>query len=119
MNALLAYCGLDCGGCPIHLATLETDENKKRSLRADIAQTCREKYGMDIQASDVGDCDGCRGNSGRLFVPCSTCAVRSCARKREYETCAACSEFVCAKLQHILADEPAARTRLEAIRTSR
>jgi len=119
VSALVAYCGLDCGGCPIFLATRENDEERKRRMQADIAGVCREKYGMDIQAKDVGDCDGCRGNSGRVFAPCSTCAVRSCARAREYETCAACPEFVCAKLQHILADEPAARTRLEAIRTSR
>ncbi len=116
-ESILAYCGLECRVCPIHLATLEPDERKKKAMRSDIARECTERYGMKLQADDVGDCDGCRSMSGRIFGPCQACTVRQCAREHRVETCASCASFPCNKLQNVFSEDPGARLRLEALRT--
>ena len=67
MNGMMAYCGLDCRNCPIHLATLEQDKTRQQEMRISIARICKEKYGMDLRAEDIADCDGCRSNTGRIF----------------------------------------------------
>ena len=38
MDTMIAYCGLNCETCPIHLATLENDLNLQLELRAEIRQ---------------------------------------------------------------------------------
>lgn len=55
MGTLIAYCGLDCEACPIHLATLEQDRLKQHAMRVDIARLCSEYYGMDVLPQEVTD----------------------------------------------------------------
>jgi len=38
---MIAYCGIDCESCPIHLATLEPDNAKRDAMRTSVAQLCR------------------------------------------------------------------------------
>ena len=116
---MTAYCGLECGHCPIHLATLEPDELKRTALRLSIARECTDHYGMNLRADEIGDCDGCRSETGRIFGPCNTCEVRRCARTSRLESCAFCPEFACEKLHKVLTDDPGARGRLEALRAAR
>ena len=117
MNEMLAYCGLICTNCPIYLATRLENTEKRSRMRADIARQCREHYGLAYKPEDITDCDGCRTEDGRLFSGCRDCAVRSCARERKFENCAACPEYACEKLTSIFTTDPAARTRLNGIRT--
>ena len=117
MNTMLAYCGLDCTHCPIHLATLEQDPSKQRTMRADIARLCAEQYGMNLLAQDVTDCDGCRAQTGRLFSGCAKCEIRRCAIGKNLVSCAICSDYACEKLQKHFETDPTARTRLEAMRS--
>jgi len=119
MNAMIAYCGLACESCPIHLATIEIDELKKRQMRVTIARLCRERYGMNLQPEDVADCDGCRSESGRLFSTCRTCGIRACARERSLDSCAYCPDYACDKLQKLFVDDPTAQTRLEVFRSTK
>ena len=111
----MAYCGLICDKCPIHLATLETDLIRKQAMREDIVRQCAIEYGVDIQLSEVTDCDGCRAETGRLFSGCRNCTIRNCAREREVENCAYCSDYACEKLDTIFGQEPDAKARLDAI----
>jgi hypothetical protein len=111
---MMGYCGLDCGRCPIHRATVEENETKKLAMRIDIARICKERYGLSVQASDINDCDGCR--SGKLFATCAKCEIRRCARERKLEACAFCGKFSCERLNLFAAGEPAARARLERLR---
>jgi hypothetical protein len=113
---MIAYCGLDCGSCPIHVATYETDALKKKQMRDTIARICNERYGMSLKSEGVGDCDGCRSTSGKLFSACQTCEIRQCARKKNFETCASCVDYGCGLLQKLFDDDPGARARLEALR---
>jgi len=118
MNTMTAYCGLACDTCPIHLATLESDSSKRQTMRAAIAQTCREQYGMNLQLQDITDCDGCRSETGRLFPGCTSCEIRNCATGRELTSCAFCSDYVCEKLLKHFETDPSAQARLEKLRSA-
>ena len=116
MSEVLAYCGLVCQTCPIYLATREENKEEQKRMRSEIAQLCREQYGMAYRPEDIGDCDGCPTEGGRLFFACKDCVIRSCARQKEIENCAHCGEYVCERLEAFFATEPTARTRLDEIR---
>jgi hypothetical protein len=116
MGEVIAYCGLACQTCPIYLATREEDEGAQERMRAEIAQLCREQYGMTYEPQDITDCDGCRTGEGRLFSACRNCGIRNCARQRGLESCAYCDEYICEKLEAFFASEPSARTHLDEIR---
>jgi len=115
MDAMLAYCGLTCDTCPIHLATLEQDDRKQQLMRATIAKACVEQYGMNLRVQDITDCDGCRAGT-RLFDGCAKCEIRKCAMGRGLESCAFCDDYACEKLLKHFEADPSARTRLEELR---
>jgi len=116
MESMIAYCGLNCQGCPIHLATLEKDLSKQQTMRLEIARVCSEQYGMDVLPGDVTDCDGCRSQTGRMFSGCAKCEIRRCAIRRKLTSCAFCNQYACQTLLKHFETDPAARTRLESIR---
>jgi hypothetical protein len=118
MDAMIAYCGLACDTCPIHLATLEQDALKQQTMRAEIARLCMEQYGMNLQTIDITDCDGCR-TSRRLFSGCTECMLRKCAMGRKLESCAFCDEYICENLQRHFEMDSTARTRLDELRAIR
>ena len=118
MDAMIAYCGLVCDTCPIHLLTLEQDEFNKRSRRAEIAKMCTEQYGVSVQVQDITDCDGCHAN-GRLFSGCSKCEIRKCAIEHRLANCAFCDDYACEKLLAHFESEPDTQMRLEEFRRLR
>jgi hypothetical protein len=114
---MLAYCGLICDTCRIHQATQEPDKSKQAAMRIEIASICNEKYGMNLVPDDVTDCDGCRANTGRIFSGCLACEIRKCAKQKNLESCAGCSAYPCISLERVLQDDPAAKGRLDAMRS--
>lgn len=116
MEITIAYCGLDCAGCPIHLATQEQNFARQHSMRAEITRLCSEQYGINLLPHDVTDCDGCRAQSGRLFSGCAKCEIRKCAAAKNLASCAFCAEYACEMLLRHFKTDPAARTRLEVMR---
>ena len=116
MNTVIAYCGLTCDSCPIHLATLEKDKSHQTKMRVEIADQCTKLYGMNLQPKDITDCDGCKANTERLFSGCFNCEIRKCAILKNMINCAYCSDFACDKLKKHFAIDPDARDRLEEIR---
>lgn len=116
MKKMIAYCGLSCNSCPIHLATREENPYQKRKLKQSIAELCTKQYGMILNPEDVNDCDGCRADTGRLFSGCLNCEIRKCAIRKQLESCAFCHEYICDKLEkHFLLD-PHAKEMLDKIR---
>ena len=113
---MMAYCGLDCEGCPIHLATLESDLPKQLAMRREVARICTQEYGMNLLPKDVTDCDGCRSQTEKLFSGCAKCEIRKCAIDRKLTSCALCADYGCQKLLKHFETDPSARTRLEAMR---
>lgn len=113
---MIAYCGLDCEGCPIRLATLMSDRGEQRAMRNEIARRCSQYYGIDMRPEDVTDCDGCRSARGRLFAGCVHCLIRRCAIDRKLESCARCPDYACEPLLKHFQTDPVSRTRLETLR---
>ncbi len=113
---MIAYCGLDCDGCPIHLATLEPDKSRQRTMRIDIARICTKQYGMNLLPEDVTDCDGCLSPLNRLFSGCAKCEIRKCAVVKNIASCAACIDYACPRLLKHFETDPGARTRLDTLR---
>jgi len=117
MNPMIAYCGLDCSSCPIHLATLEPDPHKQQSMKSDIVRMGAELYKVHLTIEDITDCDGCRTGS-RLYSGCSNCEIRKCAVNRRLDSCAFCEDYNCDLLQKHFMTDPDSRKRLEAMRTA-
>jgi hypothetical protein len=116
MGNMIAYCGLDCEECPIHVATLELDQAKQQTMRIEIARICSQLYGMQLLPADVTDCDGCRLQSARLFSGCARCEIRKCAIDKKLASCGFCADYECEKLLKHFATDPEAHTRLDAMR---
>jgi hypothetical protein len=116
METMIAYCGLTCDSCPIHLATLEQDKSRQLTIRESIAEQCSKLYGMNLQLEDITDCDGCRANTGRLFSGCSNCEIRKCAVQKNIENCAYCNDYACERLKEHFSHDSIAQNRLEEIR---
>jgi hypothetical protein len=108
---IIAYCGIDCGACPAYVATQKNDD----ALRTETAKKWSEMFKADFKAADI-HCDGCLGESPRMFHYCKVCEIRRCARAKKIANCAFCPEYSCAKLDKSLAHFPEARALLEALR---
>ena len=119
MDRTIAYCGLACMSCPIHLATLENDASKKVQMRAMIADELSKIYGTSPKPEIISDCDGCKIKGGRLFTGCADCEIRKCAIMKDMVNCAFCIEYACDKLKRHFAFDPAAQVRLEDIRSKK
>ena len=113
----LAYCGLTCHNCPIHLATMEIDKEKQARMKIRIAKTVREHYGTPAIPEDITDCDGCKANTGRLFSGCLDCKIRNCAQGEGNLTCAHCTEYPCDELEKFFIYEPRAKNNLDSIKS--
>jgi len=114
---MLAYCGLTCDSCPIHLATIEPDESHQQSIRVSIAEQCTTYYGLNFKPEDINDCDGCCSATGRLFLGCSKCEIRKCAILRDIENCGYCKDYACDRLKEHFVLDPSAHSSLEEIRS--
>jgi hypothetical protein len=118
MDAMIAYCGLECDTCPIHLATLEQDVSRQGKMRILIAEQLSKIYGTSPKPEIITDCDGCKTVNGRLFNGCADCEIRKCAILKKMTNCAYCCDYACNKLKKHFAVDPGAQNRLEEIRRS-
>jgi hypothetical protein len=99
------------------MATRQENKTERARMRAEIVELCKERYGINYQLEDITDCDGCRTEGGRLFSASKNCAIRKCARDKELENCAYCTEYACRKLETFFITEPTAKTRLDEVRS--
>jgi hypothetical protein len=117
MEYSFAFCGLDCGNCLIHLATLEADPDVKARMRIDIADMLARIYKTTPKPEIISDCDGCRLVNGRLFTGCADCEIRKCATDKNLENCAYCIDYACDRLRRHFSFDPGAQINLEKIRS--
>lgn len=93
----LAYCGLNCGECPIYLATVSNnDEGQIRLAREYSTDTCH--FSKDDML-----CWGCHSNTQSEKM-CGDCAIRNCGVKKSCSICAKCNEFPCSILEEYLGE---------------
>jgi len=113
MENEIAYCGMNCGSCPVYTATQANDDEAREKAAAIFSNL----FKTEIPASAI-NCDGCRSLSGEIFGHCQTCEVRQCAQEKNSESCALCNDYSCKKLDDQLAGIPLPQPRenLEAIR---
>jgi hypothetical protein len=116
MEDNVSYCGLVCETCPIYLATREQDPEKKHEMKIDISRQINEHYSQETKPEEVGDCDGCKAETGSMY--CISCEIRTCAAEKGLENCAHCDEYACDKLQEFFAKDPQAKERLDMIRSA-
>ncbi len=110
MSDKLAFCGIDCGRCPIHIATVEDDDEKREQIAREW--TTEE---VILKPENI-NCAGCRAEKGPLISYCMECKVRERASSRGYDNCAYCDEYICEKLQEIYNMWPEIQERLDEIR---
>ncbi len=107
----IAYCGLNCGGCPAFHAALRLTEAERQV----VAEKWNVDFGGSHTVADI-DCVGCT-HEGRHAPYCeSGCEIRKCAVGRAVTTCAECAAYGCESLAGFLAVVPDARANLEARR---
>ena len=110
----IAFCGLDCLGCPAHIA----HRNDDQALREKTAVEWSKAYQAGISPADV-NCTGCR-SAGIQFSWCSSgCPVRKCAQERKMGSCGSCTDYPCANLGFILDNCPDAKERLDTEKAQR
>lgn len=112
----MSYCRLLCSSCPIHLATLETDLEKQQTMRVSIAEELSRIYNTKTPLTEIPGCDGCKSDTGVLFIGCTDCSIRNCAKGRKLENCAFCVSYPCEILLKHYVYDPDSRTRLDEIR---
>jgi hypothetical protein len=117
VDKIIAYCGLNCSGCPAYVATQSGDPAELERVAAEW----REAFNMaDITAESV-ICDGCLASAadgGRLSGYCATCAIRACAVERGVVNCAHCAGYPCDNLTGFWVHAPEAQATLEQIHAS-
>lgn len=88
MNALIAYCGLDCEECDARIATLNNDD----VLREKTAKLWSKLNGAEITA-DMINCTGCRVDGVKTPFCNAMCPIRKCAAGKKLSTCGNCAEM--------------------------
>jgi hypothetical protein len=100
----LGFCGVDCGTCPIFIATKANDVNK----RIDVAKMLFSAYNVKLEPEAV-NCTGCvkaTMEGTAIMGHCEACILRPCARKKNVSTCAECQDYACAKLKSKWRENP-------------
>ncbi len=106
---LVSYCGLYCDLCGARNDTPE----RAQALIATLKQAEMDKWGTGMpdfvafwrflnDLATVPDDKCCR--SGKCGAP--NCAIRNCAKSREVEVCAFCTEYPCEKIRIFAQSEP-------------
>lgn len=114
MEAMIAYCGLDCSQCPAFLATRNNDD----AAREKVARDWSRLFGMELKPEQI-NCDGCRSESERKIGHCSDCKIRFCGAEKGVENCAFCDDGPCDALIAFLKYVPQARENLESVRNQK
>lgn len=111
MEKMIGYCGIVCSDCPVLIATQKNDDADRKR----VAEIFTKQYGKEYKPEDI-NCDGCIGDSPRIFSYCSVCEIRKCGREKEVENCAHCSEYPCEKLSELFSKYSKAKETLDEIR---
>lgn len=114
MSKMISCCGLDCAGCPAHVAWLNDDQ----ALREKTAQEWSTMFNAGFTAAMV-NCVGCTTLEGVHIGHCSECAIRACAQKRQVANCGVCADYGCQTMTAFVSQVPQAKANLEEVRAAR
>lgn len=110
MEKFIACCGLNCAACDARIATVANDNE----LRAKTAKEWKVQYNASISPEMI-NCTGCN-EPGVKFGHCSVCEIRSCAKSKDFKTCADCSELLsCTIVKNLHQYVPEALANLQSL----
>lgn len=95
-NQELGFCGVDCGKCPVFIATKSNDYNKRK----EVAEMLYKAHNVTLEPDQI-NCTGCYRatmEGTAIMAHCETCNIRPCAKEKNVTTCANCTEYACTKL---------------------
>ena len=109
----MAYCGFDCGNCPIFIACVNNDEALKAKLA--VRYSTPEKK---LTADDIR-CYGCKADERYVHPYCSECVIRSCAADHGVSfNCGECPEYPCATITERIPEDRESRQNMDAVHNS-
>lgn len=111
MEKIIGYCGIACSDCPVLTATQKNDDAERKR----VAEIFTKQYGKEYKPEDI-NCDGCIGDSPRIFSYCNVCEMRKCGREKNVENCAHCTEYPCEKLSQLFSKYSKAKETLDEVR---
>lgn len=87
----LEYCGYTCPpDCPVYLATLENDTEKKKEAYENWK--IKERYNVEFDP-DTMFCYQCKNDGKPEGVITQNCPVRKCVIEKGYDCCIECQEL--------------------------
>lgn len=105
-----AYCGFDCGRCPVYRATTDNDVQLKRELIKKYSTPERQLTEADIS------CLGCKAEKRYLHAYCEECAIRLCAVQHEVSyNCGECESYPCSEIKKRIPAEGESRANMDAV----
>jgi hypothetical protein len=111
MEKMIGYCGIICSDCPVLTATQKNDDTERKR----VAEIFTKQYGKEYKPEDI-NCDGCIGDSPRIFSYCNICEIRKCGREKNVKNCAHCPEYPCEKLSQLFSKYSKAKETLDEIK---
>lgn len=105
----MAFCGFDCGKCPIYRATADNDAELKQALIKKYSTPERQLTEADIH------CLGCKAEKRYLHAYCDQCAIRVCAKRRDISyNCGECESYPCEEIIKRIPAEGESRANMDA-----
>ncbi len=109
----MAYCGFDCGKCPIYIATAEDNDEMRQSLAEKLSTP-----GKTLTKEDI-NCFGCKGEVRYIHPFCNVCAIRLCAISHGVSfNCGECEEYPCQEIEIRIPADGESRRNLDSCRMS-
>ena len=87
---MIAVCGLDCGGCDMHLAPNDP------KIAQQVVDWFKKERNEDVRIEDI-HCLGCKGDRAKHWSP-DCWILQCCVDKKGLEFCSECEDFPCEKL---------------------
>lgn len=114
---ITAYCGLDCGFCPVFIATQNNDDELRQETAEEWSALYSEHIGKSRLKTEDMNCQGCRTGGELLFIGCTNCPIRKCSSGKNYVSCAECGDFgSCKMLNGFFTAVPQAKENLMLLR---
>lgn len=109
MNKLTAYCGIDCGTCPLYLATVKDDAK----LKAEVAEKWGKIYKRTMELDEM-KCMGCK--SDLKFGSCQKCDISACNKNKGTSTCSECEVYPCDRIKSFMDWQEKNNTEVEIVK---
>jgi hypothetical protein len=111
MEKIISCCGLNCATCEARIATINNDEE----LRKSTAEKWKTTYNVPDMSPEMINCTGCR-EEGVKIGHWGMCQIRLCATGKGFKTCGECKDLEeCNIISGVFKFSPEALANLKAL----